>query len=190
MTTLREAAQGLIEHLRSNNPQIGLDVAIANLERALSAPEPTGAMTDAERLAIFNSTETVEDALAEVEAEAMRRAAPMEPMCDDIKFAESIFSFFGWNADSPASAELVERLAQKISAQFDKRMNELRPKWLPIESAPKDGGWIITNSQNKEVIPNYWLGSDIESWAKSSFDSPPTHWMPLPAAPAQQEVKQ
>ncbi|MGL5003001.1 MAG: DUF551 domain-containing protein [Casimicrobium sp.] len=57
-------------------------------------------------------------------------------------------------------------------------MNE----WLPIETAPKDGRWVIT-FDGEEVIPNYWLGCEIEHWAKTPLLRMPTHWMPLPEPP-------
>lgn len=65
--------------------------------------------------------------------------------------------------------------------------------WQPIETAPKDGTWVILARSNDAVGPNYWtdywIGSDIQDWAKSTLSNPPTHWMPLPAAPTPQGEK-
>ena len=57
--------------------------------------------------------------------------------------------------------------------------------WMPIESAPKDGRWILLH-YHEDFIPdiNFWL-KEQKSWAmKPRYESMPyTHWMPLPAAP-------
>jgi hypothetical protein len=54
--------------------------------------------------------------------------------------------------------------------------------WQPIETAPRDGRWVIT-FDGETVSPNYYLGSEIEHWAKTPLLVNPTHWMPIPAAP-------
>lgn len=65
----------------------------------------------------------------------------------------------------------------------------LADQWRPIESAPKDGRWIVG-------IGHLWLPEvpDTLQWRDewrggawsngcSEEDHQPTHWMPLPAAP-------
>jgi hypothetical protein len=54
--------------------------------------------------------------------------------------------------------------------------------WQPIETAPRDGRWVIT-FDGETVSPNYYLGSEIEHWAKTPLLVNPTHWMPIPTAP-------
>lgn len=83
-------------------------------------------------------------------------------------------------------------------------------EWQPIETAPKDGTWILLTGGNieewdvdEEVTNNppivtarfyriEWWGSDLFDWYIAPYDSGllhisyenPTHWMPLPALPA------
>jgi len=37
------------------------------------------------------------------------------------------------------------------------------------------------------VLPNYYLVSEIEHWAKTPIFVTPTHWMPLPKPPKEME---
>ena len=55
--------------------------------------------------------------------------------------------------------------------------------WFPIETAPKDGSWIITFDGAK-VEPNYWA-VDFGMWAKTRVKNQDTLtlWKPLPAPP-------
>lgn len=60
--------------------------------------------------------------------------------------------------------------------------------WQPIATAPRDGTMILTIGGRREQPTlemsdgEYWNGSHP---ARSSF---PTHWMPLPAAPTDQQA--
>lgn len=64
-------------------------------------------------------------------------------------------------------------------------------KWMPIETAPKDGK--ILGSDGYDVFICRWVcvGSNTMGWANEDFwylsesfiKYRPTHWMPLPAAP-------
>jgi hypothetical protein len=55
-------------------------------------------------------------------------------------------------------------------------------EWQPIETAPKDGSFVIVRLGNSEVFSAQWTqngwhaASDI-GWVRA------THWMPLPAPP-------
>lgn len=91
----------------------------------------------------------------------------------------------------------------KSSRRFDKIMQlEARasaviaalespsPKgWQPIETAPKDGTWIIAWYAGSKIMqPTYWgfpNGSDEEWWCEFDGDSvsAPSHWMSLPTPP-------
>ena len=66
-------------------------------------------------------------------------------------------------------------------------------KWQPIETAPKNGTEVLLYSRVGHVIGKFcrwapddrdWMGSDwVVTWDDSCLSTPPTHWMPLPAAP-------
>jgi hypothetical protein len=72
-----------------------------------------------------------------------------------------------------------------------------RQKWLPIESAPKDGTHILL-ANKAGVSEGGWLsdidhGADWEGqigmagwWRTDGTDWTNTHWRPLPAAPSQE----
>ena len=67
-------------------------------------------------------------------------------------------------------------------------------RWQPIETAPKDGTRIIVVSETGSVWCGvYWEKRPRAGERWTSFIGPlrfdPTHWMPLPKAPAMQEDK-
>lgn len=66
--------------------------------------------------------------------------------------------------------------------------------WRPIDSAPKDGSWVLSAGGGAEFgMPVKWnirVGAwecdacMLEDWDNQAEGySRPTHWMPLPAAP-------
>ena len=109
--------------------------------------------------------------------------------------------------------EMVTSLLAQLSAAKD-RIAELTPvagmdwretmqrmltrmeetdRWQPIETAPKDGSYVLLAGKRREDIASgYWLqyayaGNGAWIWPFVLKD--PTHWMPLPKAPAMQEDK-
>jgi hypothetical protein len=70
-------------------------------------------------------------------------------------------------------------------------------EWLPIETAPRDGSWVLlkggdsfepTDSGRLYPCVSAWWNADWEEWVFVWFDSAwrgtweaPTHWMPIPA---------
>lgn len=65
--------------------------------------------------------------------------------------------------------------------------------WQPIESAPKDGRWIMTWNEFAIVPAVLRWSADIGDWTEvnsdddKAWDGTPTHWAPIPAPPQQQE---
>ena len=61
-------------------------------------------------------------------------------------------------------------------------------EWQPIETAPNDGTEILT-IDGKYCSVRYWgMGEDgDDAWQPRIRGSFPTHWMPLPEPPAQEE---
>lgn len=68
--------------------------------------------------------------------------------------------------------------------------------WQPIETAPKDGTWILGYESrigmNTKYVPHEvirWIAFS-EKWRNSADQlSEPTHWMPLPAPPAVKDAE-
>lgn len=89
--------------------------------------------------------------------------------------------------------ELKELLANQStdSVHIDDVINALlaagwrKAAWQPIETAPKDASDILVCwSGSKTMAVASWNG---DGWYEANDDvfyqSPPTHWMPLPGAP-------
>jgi hypothetical protein len=62
------------------------------------------------------------------------------------------------------------------------------PNWLPIDTAPINGAEVLC------FIPGFGMGQMVLYWGDGrwrekangmSLKIPPTHWMPLPAAPTE-----
>jgi hypothetical protein len=84
----------------------------------------------------------------------------------------------------------------KLLKKEVKRLSELT-KWQPIETAPKNGTWILLYEYQEPTGVDYfdnWCPSiqqgrydEYDGWKKCSEYSigfKPTHWMPLPKLPA------
>ena len=66
-------------------------------------------------------------------------------------------------------------------------------EWQPIETAPKDGTWILAGEfGNPDFVGDYyaasWSGDEDGCWCANcgqyvTQEPEPTHWMPLPAPP-------
>ena len=75
-------------------------------------------------------------------------------------------------------------------------------EWQPIETAPKDGTWVLACGGILDVYPaedvppmvavrwqqNWWLVSAVDAGQLLSYERP-THWMPLPAPPSQEQSR-
>lgn len=58
---------------------------------------------------------------------------------------------------------------------------ELAARWLPIESAPKEGAWALVYADGAMGVAYIMQGKDPK--IMNILPSAVTHWMPLPAAP-------
>jgi hypothetical protein len=69
-----------------------------------------------------------------------------------------------------------------------KELNESQ-QWQPIETAPKDGKRILVFcSHSNMTIETCWLeNSGFGWWWNTHHLNPPTHWMPLPKPPKNNE---
>ena len=70
--------------------------------------------------------------------------------------------------------------------------------WQPIETAPKDGSYLLLHTEFSETVIGWfgkdtnieeyegWLYGDGNDYSTGLFYNPikPTHWMPLPKPPA------
>lgn len=101
---------------------------------------------------------------------------------------------------------LPDQWREKFMRELDEDRSALSAQvqdvagWQPIETAPKDGRTILAyfpleglGKHWERVMPVKYRESMMpEPWifagrAASSYSTGPTHWMPLPAAPAKQE---
>ena len=61
-------------------------------------------------------------------------------------------------------------------------------KWQPIETAPKDGTWILLYDEQDVIEVGWWESFDCPGggamigWCVDRVTHP-THWMPLPEPP-------
>jgi hypothetical protein len=69
-----------------------------------------------------------------------------------------------------------------------------RPKWLPIETAPKDGTLLLVVNDSRIAMAHritsdlvwYQFVSGVPMLFHPVLAFEPTHWQPLPAAPSQE----
>ena len=91
----------------------------------------------------------------------------------------------------------VEDAVRRVVAERDAARAAVA--WQPIETAPKDGTWVVLFTAEGGVQCGYWgatyFGSD-HSWIQYGHRSDyeevegiPTHWMPLPPPPSNEEPK-
>lgn len=81
-----------------------------------------------------------------------------------------------------------EALRAHIRASVEAAYEAGRPKWQPIESAPRDGTHVHLYAPELQFV-GFCAGSGNWCYVAPSCPfapSQPTHWKPLPAAPQEQ----
>ena len=109
----------------------------------------------------------------------------------NVCIAPEYYSYYQKEIRRVCPCSLCERLrAEPVRAMG---LEEELMDWQPIETAPKDGRWVLVCGGNWRVImawyalnPRidraYWKVSD--EWDDYELaDDQPTHWMPLPEPP-------
>lgn len=63
-------------------------------------------------------------------------------------------------------------------------------KWLPMDSAPKDGTRVLLVVDHGEHGDKVWTGLFANGWVLSygKAMTEPTWWMPLPSPPKDEEL--
>lgn len=91
----------------------------------------------------------------------------------------------------------IERV-QELILQLKKQNDHLAARgcfwgWQPIETAPKDGTWIMVYWPTMGIGQYPFVVFWDEGWQPARYsdrdygEAFPTHWMPLPAAPKKEE---
>jgi len=70
-------------------------------------------------------------------------------------------------------------------------LEQMQPQWQPIETAPKDGEWIlavnVNNSHRLHIVHYSERHGTLYPWVKDAnpmgFVAGLTHWQPLPKPP-------
>lgn len=89
-----------------------------------------------------------------------------------------------------SKAELEAYIADEFIPAMRKRLPVIATlsEWRPIETAPKDGTWIMCKV---EPAHHGWEDCIVLRYRGNEWGRPgmvgykPTHWMPLPKPPAQ-----
>lgn len=109
-----------------------------------------------------------------------------EQLLRDHPYGKLLFDFEG-NEYYSVEKQILLELFREYAAQFE-------PKWLPIESAPKN---VSLHKLNKQLV-GWW---DDESWVWSrgyydfgrwwyntEIEINPTHFLPIPQPPQTEEL--
>ena len=82
-----------------------------------------------------------------------------------------------------------KRMAAITALEAAKVGRLVMQEWQPIETAPKDGTPVDMWHKNGFRLPETWWMPTYECWAGAFDDSDFTHWMPIPAATSQEQIK-
>ncbi len=107
-----------------------------------------------------------------------------------ITAAKAMQSEKPYSFDWIAASDVLDELHGEKLAALLLEADALLPKWLPVESAPRDGTWFLAISKEWDnakspLMIRYLKGpqwSGFVDWDDDSYDHI-TYWMPLPGAP-------
>jgi hypothetical protein len=89
------------------------------------------------------------------------------------------------DAKAAAQADFEHRIRSAIAAL--PAPDTASAGWRPIETAPKDGGYIVTNRKQQVAFCDMQSGlriiHNVTGFVEWDFGEPATRWQPLPAAP-------
>jgi hypothetical protein len=118
-----------------------------------------------------------------------------EPTPEEVEAAQGAGMIYCDEA-RPLTPEEWEKLYANV--QELRRRAAIAP-WQPIETAPKDGSWVLLwVENNRQAIVAYWSGKplwdgnfwvaqgEVCSWDLENNFYHPTHWKPLPDPPKEQ----
>lgn len=84
-------------------------------------------------------------------------------------------------------ADLCLECAEKAVAMLREARSLPRAGWQPIETAPKDGTWVLLYEQPQ---PGWSAPAHVAQWSRGEWQeageygvNDATHWQPLPEAP-------
>lgn len=81
----------------------------------------------------------------------------------------------------------IEEPMSNSSIHNDSTTSGPQNRWQPIETVPKDGRRIVLGRAGQESICGRWFDTDPDhgfGWFTNGGIIRPTHWQPLPPAPA------
>ena len=107
------------------------------------------------------------------------KALEKQLCCDGLekKLAAAQEEMNGWRNQAHQSQSAFDRLQDQL-AKAEQRVAE----WQPIETAPKDGSFILLATPKGRIADGFWsLVYGVWSWPYVMVE--PTHWMPLPTPP-------
>jgi hypothetical protein len=86
-------------------------------------------------------------------------------------------------------SDVVKDAAEDCDRAADRIEQLSSGGWMPIESAPKGGIWIIAATRHGVVPVRWGVSWNDQHWSNGCVIYEPTHWQPLPSPPALQSLQ-
>jgi len=117
-------------------------------------------------------------------------------LCGDYPYSDLFKAHVGFGCSDCGGLGVVwEYYSKSCLDEMQRELKDAEPahgeKWQPIETAPKDGTWILA-FYHKDCVPAViFYDNEWKRWAGCADigSNHFTHWMPLPAAPTTEAVK-